>query len=118
MKMFSTQGGIRVPFIVRYPPFHTTAYGSPGSVVEQQTTVMDIAATVLDLAGVVHPVKQGEEKGMFRAREVVPMKGKTWRGAFERGEIVHDENEALGWEVRWSFPTWLILGAAAHLPRS
>lgn len=97
MKSFSTQGGIHVPFIIRCPLFHR--HDSPGKLIEQPVTVMDIAATVLDLAGVSHPVRDGEETGDFRGREVVRMKGKTWRGIFENGERCHDENEPLGWEV-------------------
>lgn len=100
MKSFTTQGGIRVPFIIRYPPFHAHASASPGGVIGQQATVMDIAATVLDLAGIRHPAEGGEEsKGTFRGREVVGMKGKTWRGMFERGDVCHDDDEPLGWEV-------------------
>lgn len=99
MKGFSTQGGIRVPFIIHYPPFHGHPSSSPGSIIRQSTTVMDIAATVLDVAGIEHPVKTGESSGLFRGREVVGMKGKTWTGIFNKGEVCHDESEPLGWEV-------------------
>lgn len=63
---------------------------------------MDIAATVLDLAGVQHPVNGEADKGAFRGREVVGMKGKTWRGMFENGEVCHGDDEPLGWEVSHS----------------
>lgn len=100
MKSFCTQGGIRVPFIIRYPPFHAHKKYQAGQVIEQPTTVMDIAATILDLAEIDHPAgASGEAKGSFRGREVVGMKGKSWRGMFEKGDRCHDENEPLGWEV-------------------
>ena len=97
MKAFATQGGIRVPLILRYPSFHLTASTVPGTVIEQPTTVMDIAATVLDLAGIDHPAANGG--GDFRGRQVAPIKGKSWRGLFEKGEQCHDETEHLGWEL-------------------
>lgn len=60
---------------------------------------MDIAATVLDLAGIAHPVKAGAGNGTFRGREVVGMKGKSWRPMFENGTVCHSDDEPLGWEV-------------------
>jgi len=62
---------------------------------------MDIAATVLDLADVQHPVVEGNTRGTFRDREVVGMKGKSWRGMFEKGQVCHGDDEPLGWEVSY-----------------
>lgn len=96
-KAYSTQGGIRVPFILRYPPFHQGGNSAPGGILDQVATVMDIPALILDLAGIQHPSTTG---GTFRNRPVVPMKGKSMRPLFEQGETIHGEDEALGFEVR------------------
>jgi arylsulfatase A-like enzyme len=60
---------------------------------------MDIAATVLELAGIQHPSAAISGKGKFRGRDVVPMKGVSWRGMLEHGDICHNVDEPLGWEV-------------------
>ena len=98
--ILSAAGGIRVPCIIRYPPLTRHTLSKPGTVIDQPLTVMDIMPTLLDLAGVAHPVRMGQPSGKFRDREVVGMKGKSWRGMFEKGERCHDETEELGWEVR------------------
>ncbi|MCO5613795.1 hypothetical protein L7F22_068073 [Adiantum nelumboides] len=51
-KAWITEGGIRCPCAIRYPPFHQ-AEGN--KIVHNFTTVMDILPTILDLAQIQHP---------------------------------------------------------------
>ena len=100
-KTWITEGGIRCPCLVRYPPLFEgkSATGeprTPGSHTNEFTTVMDILPTFLDLAGVTHP-----HPSPFRSREVVPVRGRSWvphlSGATPE---VHDKNETVtGWEL-------------------
>ncbi|ESK89863.1 arylsulfatase [Moniliophthora roreri MCA 2997] len=95
-KMFSTEGGIRVPMIVNYPPWTEKR---AGKIVDAFATVMDIAPTVLDLAGIEHP------GAIFRGRSVEGMRGKSWRTFFEGPEVrgveaIHTSDDpAVGWEL-------------------
>ncbi|KAF9774485.1 hypothetical protein IL306_007505 [Fusarium sp. DS 682] len=50
-KTWITEGGIRCPCLVRYPPFTRTG----GSHTDSFCTVMDVLPTILDLAGVPLP---------------------------------------------------------------
>ncbi|KAJ3891588.1 alkaline-phosphatase-like protein [Lentinula edodes] len=97
-KMYSTEGGIKVPMILSYLPW-TKARG--GEIVNAFATVMDIMPTILDLAGVQHPGK------FFRGRDVEEMRGKSWVNFFEnerRSEnattAIHSTDDpAVGWEL-------------------
>ncbi|EEB94388.1 hypothetical protein MPER_06806, partial [Moniliophthora perniciosa FA553] len=95
-KMFSTEGGIRVPMIVNYPPWTEKR---AGTIIDAFATVMDIAPTVLDLAGIEHP------GATFRGRSVEGMRGKSWRAFFEGSEVrgvdaIHTSDDpAVGWEL-------------------
>ena len=66
-KLYTTEGGVRVPCITSYPSI------SPG-VKHQFGTVMDIAPTLLELAGVKHPAPT------FQGRTVTEMRGKSMVG--------------------------------------
>lgn len=99
-KTWITEGGIRCPCLVRYPPL--LAHRSPlsnrdaGGHTYEFTTVMDILPTILDLARVSHP-----HPSPFRSREVVPVRGRSWvphlRNSFTE---VHDHETAVtGWEL-------------------
>ncbi|KAL1897613.1 hypothetical protein Sste5346_003919 [Sporothrix stenoceras] len=91
-KGWTTEGGIRCPCIVRYPPLTRS---SNGGVAHNFTTVMDLLPTCLELAGVKHP------GSTFRGREVVPVRGKSWV-PFLAGntEVVHNtETNVTGWEL-------------------
>lgn len=92
-KSYTTEGGIRCPCIVRYPP----GVNSPGGTISHNfTTVMDILPTILDLAGIEPP------GNLFRGREVAPIRGKSWRPllAASDGDVeLYDSNEDIvGWE--------------------
>lgn len=90
-KTWITEGGIRCPCLVRYPPLHAA---KAGTYTDDFTTVMDLMPTILDLAGVQHPQPQ------FRGREVVPMRGKSWVPQLARGDPTHDESTTVtGWEL-------------------
>ncbi|MGA8328154.1 MAG: sulfatase-like hydrolase/transferase, partial [Mycobacterium sp.] len=88
-KAFTTEGGIRVVGFVTWPGFdRQQQIGTAFS------TVMDIAPTVLELAGVAHP---GTE---YRGRHIAPMRGRSLlpylTGA---AESVHNDVTATGWEL-------------------
>lgn len=95
-KTWITEGGIRCPCVIRYPPLHAGSNSlTDGSMTDSFCTVMDILPTVLDLAGVQRP---GTE---FRGREVVPVRGATWLPHLKGQEVgFHDEDtEITGWEL-------------------
>jgi arylsulfatase A-like enzyme len=87
-KAYTTEGGIRVPAIARYPsslPAGTT-YGG-------MATVMDVMPTLLELAGVDHP-------RTFRGREVLPMRGASVLPALSGASPrVHAEADVMAWEL-------------------
>ena len=74
-KMYTTEGGIKVPFVIHYPKF--TKEKQNGSIIRGFSSVMDICPTILDLAGVQHPAAMGKS-AMFQGRKVAPMRGKSW----------------------------------------
>lgn len=94
-KTWITEGGIRCPCLVRYPPF-TNSETKPGSHTNEFTTVMDILPTILEMAGASHP-----HPSTFRSREVVPVRGKPWVSHLSgKAPEVHDHNTAVtGWEL-------------------
>ena len=96
-KTWITEGGIRCPCLVRYPPLGGVP-GSPGPGTHTNafTTVMDVLPTMLELAGVAHPAPN-----TFRGREVVPVRGKSWVSHLAgRAPEVHDGETAItGWEL-------------------
>lgn len=64
-KAYPTEGGVRVPCIVRYPGFKS------GKTVDDFATVMDIAPTILEMAALQHPAPH------WQGREVVGMRGES-----------------------------------------
>ncbi|KAI0473829.1 putative arylsulfatase, partial [Xylariaceae sp. FL0804] len=74
-KGWTTEGGIRCPCLVRYPPLMTRGHHgrtTAAQVTHEFTTVMDILPTVLELAGVPHP------GATFRGRSVAAPRGRSW----------------------------------------
>lgn len=63
-KLYTTEGGVRVPCIARFP-------GCPPAVKHEFATVMDIAPTLLDMAGIKHPAPT------YQGRTVAHMRGKS-----------------------------------------
>jgi arylsulfatase len=99
-----SEGGIRVPLIVAGPGVART-----GQIHSAFTHVMDIAPTLLEVAGVSHPNE-------YQGRKVLPVRGK-YMAPFLAGktEAVRDDSEAVGWELfgrrairqgRWK-ATWI-----------
>lgn len=86
-KLYTTEGGVRVPCITRYPGFK-------GGVKDAFGTVMDIAPTILDIAGIKHPAPT------FQGREIVPMRGKSMLPWLQGTQsTVHEKEFVQGWEL-------------------
>lgn len=87
-KGFITEGGIRCPAIIRYPPLI-----KPDIISDEFVTVMDILPTILELAEVPHPGHK------FQGRDVVIPRGKPWIDHFVHGKPVHKDTDFSGWEL-------------------
>ncbi|MGD1111465.1 MAG: sulfatase-like hydrolase/transferase, partial [Mycobacterium sp.] len=88
-KAFTTEGGIRVVGFVTWPGF-----ARQGEIGTAFATVMDIAPTVLELAGVAHPGTS------YQGREVEPMRGRSLVGYLSGDtDAVHDADTGTGWEL-------------------
>lgn len=88
-KMFTSEGGIRVPFVIRYPKL----IQQPG-IDHSFCTVMDIMPTLLELAGVPQPGTT------YNGREVAPIAGKSWIPHLSgQTEEIHDVDHVTGWEL-------------------
>lgn len=88
-KAFTSQGGIRVTGFVTWPGF-----ARQREIGSAFTTVMDIAPTVLELAGVTHPGTS------YRGREVAPMRGRSLLPYLSgTAEAVHETATGTGWEL-------------------
>lgn len=100
--MFPTEGGIHVPFIVKHSGSVPSARN--GTILPAFTTVMDLCPTILELAGVQHPVPKGQETALFRNRPVAGMRGNSWL-PYLQGELPLDSSSAIhgsapvGWEL-------------------
>ncbi|WP_311269487.1 arylsulfatase [Sphingobium sp. WCS2017Hpa-17] len=87
-KAYTTQGGIRVPAFVTAPRFERQ-----GTVGHAFGTAMDIAPTLLELAGVVYPASyQGRDVAQPRGRSMGP-----WLDGLT--DAIHPENSETGWEL-------------------
>ena len=78
-KMYSNEGGIRVPCVVRYPPLFPA-----GQLIKAFASVMDITPTLLQFAGVEHPVSRDKSSGMYQDREVYGLRGNSWLPFFHQ----------------------------------
>jgi arylsulfatase A-like enzyme len=88
-KAFTTEGGIRVVSFVTW-----SGFARQGEIGTAFSTVMDIAPTVLDLAGATHPGTS------YRGREIVPMRGKSLIPYLsQESDTVHDDETGTGWEL-------------------
>jgi arylsulfatase len=88
-KMFTTEGGIRVVSFVTYPGFARQA-----GIGTAFATVMDVAPTVLELAGIAHPGTR------YRGRTVAAMRGRSLLPYLDgRSDRAHAANEPTGWEL-------------------
>lgn len=91
-KMFSTEGGIRVPFIAWYPKMLKS-----GKITNEFAFVKDIVPTLLEIAD----VKEGGKT--YKGKEVYPITGKSmWKSLTGEVKSVHNEDEIIGSELAGS----------------
>ena len=88
-KAFTTEGGIRVVGFVTWPGF-----ARQEEIGTAFTTVMDIAPTVLELAGAAHPGT--EYRGRRGGADARPIDGAL---PVRTAEAVHDADTGTGWEL-------------------
>lgn len=93
-KCFTSEGGIRVPLILRHP----SLTGPQKNTIDHSfATVMDIMPTLLDLAGVPHP-----SPSIYKSRQIVPMRGKSWLPHLlspATNPTIHAHDSVHGWEL-------------------
>ncbi|THW89708.1 alkaline phosphatase-like protein [Aureobasidium pullulans] len=111
-KAFTTEGGVRVPFVARFPanvetrsdgfidgPVEVASSGShvsveKGSITHDFATVMDLCPTILEMAGMAHPAPN------YKGRNIVPMRGESMLSFIEgRSHSTHSEDHVTGWET-------------------
>ncbi|KAJ2964098.1 hypothetical protein NQZ79_g978 [Umbelopsis isabellina] len=87
-KMFSTEGGVRVPLIMK--PLGT----QKPFICNEFCTMMDVMPTLLELAGIPKP------PSVYNGRSVLSMRGSSWvpylSGASDH---IHDDEHVTGWEL-------------------
>lgn len=92
-KAFTTEGGVRVPFLAKFPSSHPATQDA-ASITGAFSTVMDLAPTILDMAGVKHPAPT------YQGREIVPMRGKSMLPFLSgASETIHPADFIQGWET-------------------
>ncbi|KZT22809.1 putative arylsulfatase [Neolentinus lepideus HHB14362 ss-1] len=69
-KRFSTEGGCRVPLVLKPASFDKISTG--GKIANAFCTCMDITPTFLELAGLRHPGTQ------YKGRTIEPLRGASW----------------------------------------
>jgi arylsulfatase A-like enzyme len=88
-KGWLAEGGIRSPLVVSGAGVRLPA----GRINNGLMHVMDVAPTLLDIAGVDHPSR-------YKGREVVPPQGKSWKAMLAgETESARGSEEWLGWEL-------------------
>lgn len=90
-RRFAYEEGIRSPFVVRYPPLI-----APGTVVQELVLALDIAPTLIDLAG-------GVPGAHIQGRSLVPLLAGTaasWRTAFL---VEYYSENAMPWLVGMTY---------------
>ena len=88
-KGWLAEGGTRSPLIISGPGVKGKGELNKEAVLH----VMDIAPTILDLAGIQHPTN-------FKGREIEPMQGKSWVGMINGNTTSpRTMDDWLGWEL-------------------
>jgi len=88
-KGWVSEGGIRSPLIVSGPGVKGTGELNKKAVLH----VMDIAPTILELAGIQHPAT-------YKGHEIEPMQGKSWVGMLNGStQSPRGPSDWLGWEL-------------------
>ena len=89
-KSFATEGGVRCPSFIAYPKWEQNS----NRINADYISVMDLAPTILEFAGVQHP---GEK---FEGREIYPMDGISLLNWLQgKEQSAHNKNEAHCWEL-------------------
>jgi arylsulfatase len=90
-KFFSSEGGMRVPLIARFPAIKA------GQITNAFGYVKDIAPTILEIAGVKN------HNGMYKGKKVFPVTGKSlWPFMTGKTKSIHPEDETIGFELAGS----------------
>jgi arylsulfatase A-like enzyme len=88
-KGWVSEGGIRSPLIVSGPGVKGSGELNKKAVLH----VMDIAPTILELAGIQH-------SSTYKGREVTPVQGKSWVGMLNgKTSSPREADDWLGWEL-------------------
>ncbi len=91
-KTFSTEGGIRVPFIARFP-----GKIQPAKSTNKFAFVKDVVPTVLEVAGVENPGTN------YKGKEIHAPDGKSmWNVLTGKASQVHADDEPIGYELAGS----------------
>ncbi|GFG11200.1 arylsulfatase [Aspergillus lentulus] len=105
-KMFSTEGGCRVPLVVK-PAGDPEALHEGGRIIDAFCTVMDIVPTILEYAGLQHPGTT------YRGRKIERVRGVSWKPFLDAIAVagidtspalssIHGEDHVTGWEIAGS----------------
>ena len=87
-KTFSSEGGLRVPFIIRYPEWIDAGQ------TDEFVFVTDLSATLLEIAGAEHPGTS------YKGRDVFPMSAKSILPLMRGETSTHrDDDEWVGYEL-------------------
>ena len=93
-KSYTTEGGIRVPLVAKFPKGFEPQSKPEDGISHQFSTIMDIAPTFLEMAGVQHPAPS------YKGREIVGMRGKSlvpWLSG--SAASIHTNQFVEGWEM-------------------
>ncbi|KAK5167400.1 uncharacterized protein LTR77_007099 [Saxophila tyrrhenica] len=106
-KAFTTEGGVRVPFLAKFPkdtnvkPSSDAVTSGPvgsasgkANITNSFSTVMDLAPTILEMAGIKHPAPT------YQSRDVVSMRGSSMLPFLSgQSSSVHPADHITGWET-------------------
>lgn len=88
VKVYTSEGGIRVPAIIRAP-----GNKRAGEISDVFSTVKDILPSLLELAGATHPAPH------YRGREIATPDGRSLIPWLNGNDVVHPANSYTGWEL-------------------
>jgi len=95
-----TEGGVRVPAIISY-----SGVNKPGTRNTAFSSILDLAPTVLEYAGVKHP------SNPYNGRLIFPLEGKSLRPLLMgKSDRIYSENDPRGYELFGSGNRALIEG--------
>ena len=88
VKTYTTEGGIRVPTIIRAPGGQRA-----GEISEVFGTVKDVTPTLLELAGIRHP------GASYKGRAIAEPSGRSFAAWLDGAEAIHPAGTTTGWEL-------------------